>query len=113
MLQSTIGTPPPARYSPRHGPQAFAERMLNTFQPGTAKTKSRAYSRTAERPAHGWQQAERWLQEGLSVAGLAEADLTGLKGTDARKVVLADLLWRHTTVPQSWLAEKLDRKSVV
>ncbi len=93
------------------GTQAFAERMLNTFRPGTSKAKSRAYSRTAERRAHGLQQAERWVQEGLAAAGLAEVDLAGLKGTDPRKVALADLLWRHTTVSQGWLAEKLHLQS--
>ncbi len=93
------------------GTQAFAERMLSNFRPDAAKAKSRAYSRTAERRAHGWQQAERWLREGLAAAGLSEADLARLKGTDARKVALADLLWRHTTVSQSWLAEKLHLQS--
>ena len=93
------------------GTQAFAERMLNTFRPGVSKAKSRAYSRTAERRAHGTQQAERWLREGLTAAGLAETDLAGLKGTDPCKVALADLLWRHTTVSQSWLAEKLHLQS--
>ena len=47
----------------------------------------------------------------MAAAGLAEADLAALKVTDPRKVALADLLWRHTTVSQSWLAEKLHLKS--
>ena len=34
-----------------------------------------------------------------------------VKGTDPRKVALADLLWRHTPVSQSWLAEKLHLQS--
>ena len=32
-------------------------------------------------------------------------------GSDARKVLLADLLWRRTVVSQEWLAEKLAMKS--
>jgi putative transposase len=30
-----------------------------------------------------------------------------VKGSDPRKVLLADLLWRRTVVSQEWLAEKL------
>jgi hypothetical protein len=34
-----------------------------------------------------------------------------VKGSDPRKVLLADLLWRRTVVSQEWLAEKLQMKS--
>ncbi|MBE7495646.1 MAG: hypothetical protein HS117_11910 [Verrucomicrobiaceae bacterium] len=34
-----------------------------------------------------------------------------MKGSDPRKVLLADLLWRRTVVSQEWLAEKLEMKS--
>ena len=93
------------------GTRAFAGRMLQKFCPAAAKTKSRAYSRTAERRAHGMQQAEEWLRKGLEAADLTPGQLAALKGTDPRKTVLADLLWRHTTVSQSWLAEKLHLRS--
>ncbi|HRJ10996.1 MAG TPA: hypothetical protein PK490_21720, partial [Prosthecobacter sp.] len=33
------------------------------------------------------------------------------KGSDARKVLLADLLWRRTVVSQEWLAERLRMSS--
>ena len=89
------------------GTQAFGEKMLHTFSPAGAKAKSRAYARTAERRAHGLQQATDWLRQGLAAAGLTPADLPAMKGTAPVKVVLAALLWRHTSVPQTWLAEKL------
>ena len=94
------------------GTQAFAERMLQTFRPGAAgKVKSRAMLRAPERRAHGQQQAEQWLREGLAAAGLTPGELAGLKATAPRKAALADLLWRHTTVSQAWLAEKLHLSS--
>ena len=40
------------------GTQAFAERLLRIVRPAAAKPKSRAFARTAERRAHGLQQAE-------------------------------------------------------
>ena len=30
-----------------------------------------------------------------------------MKGSDLRKLVLAELLWKRTTVSQEWIAEKL------
>ncbi len=40
------------------------------------------------------------MRAGLTAAGQSKADLPALKGTDPRKVVLAVLLWRRTTVWQ-------------
>ena len=60
---------------------------------------------------HGERQAGKWLKEGLKAAGLTARDLVCIKGSDARKVLLADLLWRRTVVSQEWLAEKLVMKS--
>jgi hypothetical protein len=38
-------------------------------------------------------------------------DLPGLKGSDLRKLALAELLWKRTTVSQEWIAEKLSMRS--
>jgi indole-3-glycerol phosphate synthase len=61
--------------------------------------------------SHGEEQAERWLEEGLKAAGLDKKELRALKGSDPRKLVLAELLWKRTTVSQQWLAEKLSMRS--
>ena len=42
---------------------------------------------------------------------MKRSELARVKGSDARKVLLADLLWRRTVVSQEWLAEKLVMKS--
>ena len=55
--------------------------------------------------------AERGLEEGLKVAGLYEKDLRALKGSDYRNLVLAELIWKRTTVSQEWLAEKRSMRS--
>jgi len=34
-----------------------------------------------------------------------------LKGSDPRKLALAELLWKRTTVSQEWIAEKLAMRS--
>jgi hypothetical protein len=56
---------------------------------------------------HSERQAEPWLREGLRAAGLATEELPRLKGSDPRKLLLAELLWKRTTVSQEWLAQKL------
>ena len=39
-----------------------------------------------------WGRMEQWLAEGLEAGGLDRAALSRLKGSDPRKVVLAELL---------------------
>ncbi len=60
---------------------------------------------------HRVNQAEAWLREGLKAAGLKQRELEELKGSDVRKLMLANMLWRRTKVSQEWLAEKLRMKS--
>lgn len=69
--------------------------------------KSRAYRKQVPVREHSERQAEAWLAEELKAAGMKCRELAQMKGSDARKVLLADLLWRRTVVSQEWLAEKL------
>jgi len=85
--------------------------MLKLAESTIKRTKSRGYRSSAARQMHGLKQAEQWLAEGLKTAGLARAELPRLKGSDPRKVSLANLLWRQTTVSQEWLAEQLQMQS--
>ena len=95
------------------GTQAFGEAMrkLAGAVVKTRVPKSRIYQGDPHVAAHGEQQAESWLKQGLKAAGLKTTEVGRLKGSDARKLLLADLLWRRTTVSQEWLAEKLAMKS--
>ena len=95
------------------GTQAFGEAMrkLAGAVVGKHPTKSRSYRGSTHVAAHGEQQAEAWLKQGLKAAGLTTAEVGRLKGSDVRKLLLADLLWRRTTVSQEWLAAKLAMKS--
>ncbi len=93
------------------GSQRFGERMLKLAEGAIKRTKSRAYRSSAVRQTHGLKQAEQWLREGLAAAGLDRVDLSRLKGSDPRKVALAELLWKQTTVSQEWLAERLKMRS--
>lgn len=92
------------------GRQEFAERVLNLAAPLIRKGKSRAYQRSRERLAHGIAEAEKILEEGLAAAGLKKEELKRLRANDARKVELARLVWKRTTVSQEWIAQRLEMR---
>lgn len=86
--------------------QKLAEKLIKE-----RKRSSRAYRKTPQVVAHSEEQAERWLAEGLKAAGLVAKNLPGLKGSDPRKLALAELIWKRTTVSQEWIAGKLSMRS--
>jgi hypothetical protein len=47
-----------------------------------------------------------WRVHAWVLMGSGVKDLAGLKGSDLRKLALAELLWKQTTVSQEWIAEK-------
>ncbi len=93
------------------GSQSFAAKMLKLAEKTLGRTKSRAFRGVALRRAHGLERAEQWLRGGLAAAGLNEKELAATSGSDPRKVALARLLWRGTTVSQVWLAGRLAMRS--
>jgi putative transposase len=93
------------------GTQKFGEKMLKLARTGLSRVKARDFRSTAVHKTHGQKQAEDWLQEGLQLLGLDQRALQSLKGSDARKVALARLLWDHTTVSQSWISQRLHMRS--
>jgi REP element-mobilizing transposase RayT len=95
------------------GTQVFGEAMRKLGQKLLQKAApvSRAYQKHELVREHGERQAEAWLARGLKAGGFKPGSLAQVKGSDPRKVLLADLLWRQTVVSQEWLAEKLAMKS--
>lgn len=47
------------------------------------------------------------MKEGLAAAGLQETDLAALSANEKRKVAVARIIWRRTTVSQVWIAARL------
>lgn len=95
------------------GTQAFGEAMRK-LAAGVLKTrapKARAYRKDHHVARHDERNAEAWLKAGLRAAGIKPGELERLKGSDPRKLMLADHLWRQTVVSQEWLAQKLGMKS--
>jgi len=89
------------------GSQEFAEEMRKISKSLIGKGQSRGYARSQEREAHGWSEAESLIAKGLEAAGLAEGELESMPAGDIRKVAIARIVWKQTTVPQAWIADKL------
>ena len=89
------------------GSQGFAERLLAVLK----KQRNRGYRASLESRAHGEREARRLIQEGLEAAGIDGRDLAKLKGSDARKVAIASVIRRWTTVGMSWIAGHLCMRS--
>jgi REP element-mobilizing transposase RayT len=94
------------------GKQAFAEKLIKLGEAAIGQErKARGYDASLERKAHGEQKALALLEEGLSVASLTKDELAEHRCTEPRKVLLAGLLWKKTTVSQAWIAEHLSMKN--
>ena len=63
-----------------------------------SRGKSWSSKRSKEGLAHGEQEGERLLKEGLAAAGLTPSDLEQLRANDRRKVAIARASWKQTTV---------------
>jgi len=93
------------------GGQIFAERLLKTTSAFGKARRSRAFRRSPEQLAHGEVQARKLLAEGLAAAGLDKKTLKKLPANDPGKVLLAAVLWKNTTVGQTWIAGELEMKN--
>jgi putative transposase len=93
------------------GNQAFAEQMLKLARKALAVPRNRTYRSAAVAQAHNQAEAERLLAGGLAAAGLQQAELPRLPGSEIQKVALADLLLARTAVRQSWIADQLAMRS--
>ncbi len=95
------------------GNQEFAAKLRELSEKLMQKRSrlSRAYRKTPQLATHSEEQAKRWLAEGLKAAGLTGSDLPSLKGSDPRKLAMAELLWKRTTVSQEWIAKNLSMRS--
>ncbi|MFM8831397.1 MAG: transposase [Spartobacteria bacterium] len=94
------------------GKQAFAEKLMKRGEVAIGrKRKARGYDASLERKAHGEQSALALLEEGLRLAKISKDALAGYRCTEPRKVLLAVLLWKKTTVSQAWIAEHLGMKN--
>jgi REP element-mobilizing transposase RayT len=88
------------------GSASFQERMIRLLEHTKRGPIMREVDATL-RQSHGEEQALKFMRNGLAACGLKEADLVSLKKNDERKVAIAALIRRRTTVPNKWIAQSL------
>lgn len=93
------------------GSREFAEKILKLGSSGIKKKQGRAHRYSGEKKEHDEKEARQIIADGTRAAGLHRAVWAELSGADVRKVALAHLIWRHTTVSQSWIGEQLSMSS--
>ena len=85
--------------------------MLKLGERVLRRVRHASYKGTLEARAHGEQEAERLVEEGLRAAGLRKEQLRDLPGSDLRKMALAEVVWSRTTVDLGWISQRLEMRS--
>ena len=93
------------------GSQAFREKALTLVGRGLGKTQARAYRSAGGAREYGERAAEKILTDALAKLKAMEESIKEWPRGDERKLMLAILLRKKTTVSGKWIAEKLHMKS--
>ena len=93
------------------GSQALKDLLMNYKKAEMQKARNRNYQSSEQERDYGMAEAGRLVSEGIKWFGLSARELLALKGSDERKVAIADTINRQTTVPQEWIAEHLQMRS--
>jgi hypothetical protein len=89
------------------GSAGFGERMIGFLERKEMGSQRRGEIDASLRRDHGQEQAARLLQSGLKWCGLRTEELAKLKKNDERKVAIAGVIRRQTTVANKWIADAL------
>ena len=93
------------------GSQGFAEKLMTMLGKKVGVESAQTHRGALVNKAHGEKAAESLIIEWLQASGLSLEELKTFTGGDARKVAIAEQLWKRTTVSRGWIAEKLSMKS--
>ena len=88
------------------GGEDFREEMVKALD-GVMKEKRRDSFAGTESRKHDVLEAGRLLERGLLRVGVDSEELTSLKKSDPRKMVVAWLIRRNTAVRNEWISEQL------
>ena len=93
------------------GSQMFAEKLMTMLGKKVGTESAQTHKSAMANRAHGEKAAEALIVAGLQASGLSLEEMKKLKGGDARKAAMAEVIWKKTTVSRGWIAEKLSMKS--
>jgi putative transposase len=90
------------------GGASFRERMLSLMERAGKTFSRRKEVDAAVRRSHDEEEARSILEQALKQFALSRESLGGLKKNDERKLAIARVIRRRTTVANSWLARELE-----
>jgi REP element-mobilizing transposase RayT len=89
------------------GGAGFRERALELIERVGEKLSQAKEVDASVKRSHGEEEAGRVLRRGMEHFGLVETQLGSIKRNDARKVAIARLIRKRTSVSNGWIAQKL------
>lgn len=89
------------------GGASFRERVLGLLEKRDGKFSKAKEIEGAVRRNHDANEARRVLVEAMSCLGLKEVELIQLKRSDSRKLAIARIIRRRTSVPNQWIVREL------
>jgi REP element-mobilizing transposase RayT len=94
------------------GSQDFREKLLSRIGRKENSSSNRNYSSSTQGKDQSRREAEAILAKAVSHFNLEGADPVGsLKRGDHRKVAIAWAIWRRTSMPQTWIADRTGLKT--
>ena len=92
------------------GGEGFRDWLLERFEKKPVQAARNVRSGAQARD-HSVQRAEQLVRIGLECFEWEEAEMLKAKGGDPRRLMIAEAIWKQTTVGQSWIAERLGMQS--
>ena len=93
------------------GSQALRDRLLEYKKADGRKARNRNYRCSEQERDYGLAEAERLVSEGLKWFALSAKEMRALKGSDERKVAIAEAISQQTSASQQWIAGHLGMRS--
>tara|TARA_R110000850_G_scaffold141810_1_gene263829 strand:- start:1745 stop:2809 length:1065 start_codon:yes stop_codon:yes gene_type:complete len=93
------------------GSEHFKEKLLETYGQERIKQNKRGLKGSPAVRDHALKGAEEIIREGCLHFGMEEAEIREGRRGDLKKASLAWAIWKQTSAPQSWIAERLALKS--
>jgi len=89
------------------GSEHFKEKLLERYGREKIEGSRRGLKATSAVRDHALRDAEKIIREGCSHLGVGEAGMRERRRGDLRKASLAWAMWKQTSAPQAWIAERL------
>ena len=93
------------------GSETFKERLLDAYGSESIEGSRRSMKSSPALKDFALGSAEAILRDGMKHYGMTEEEMGSHSRGDLRRASIAWAIWKRTSVPQAWMAEKMGLKS--